>query len=159
MATIKNGINGPVSGKIGNVVGSSWRGINILRSVPKAPTHFSDKQLANQLRMKLAQLFLKQFIPVVRIGFKDDTIIPTAFNSALSFNKKNAIAGEYPNLYLDYAAVKLSQGPLYIPEAIQIAEDDAGLHFSWDNEIGLNGERDDQLLVITWNEAKQISDY
>ena len=34
MATIKQGILGGISGKIGNVVGSSWKGIAVLKSLP-----------------------------------------------------------------------------------------------------------------------------
>lgn len=36
MATYKKGINGPVSGKIGNVVGATCRGVAYLRGVPES---------------------------------------------------------------------------------------------------------------------------
>ena len=35
MATFEKGILGGFSGKVGNVVGSRWRGKNIMRSLPQ----------------------------------------------------------------------------------------------------------------------------
>lgn len=157
MAIIKNGINGAFSGKVGTVVGTTWRGLDIIRSLPKAPTHFSEKQLANQMKMKLVQLFLKKMVAIVRIGFKDDTIVPTAFNSAMSYNKKNAITGKFPELSIDFSLVRLAQGVLYFPEDLKMEKDDSGLHFTWDKNRGENGLTDDQLMVITWNENKSES--
>lgn len=159
MAILKNGINGGFSGKVGTVVGTSWRGLEIIRSLPKKPTKFSDKQLANQMRMKLVQLFLKKMIEIVRIGFKDDSILPTAFNSAMSYNKKNAITGEYPDLRIDFEKVRISQGDLYLAPNLTFVADDDGLHFSWDKKLAENAEPKDQLLVVVWNELEQSSDY
>jgi len=34
MATFKNGPNGGFSGKVGSVVGSSWKGIDYIRGLP-----------------------------------------------------------------------------------------------------------------------------
>ncbi|MDD2265168.1 MAG: DUF6266 family protein, partial [Bacteroidales bacterium] len=34
MGTIKQGILGGFSGKVGNIVGASWRGIDYIRSMP-----------------------------------------------------------------------------------------------------------------------------
>lgn len=159
MAIIKNGINGGFSGKVGSVVGTTWRGLDIIRSKPKPPVKFSEKQLANQLKMKLVQLFLKKMVEVVRIGFRDETIIPTAFNSALSYNKKNAIRGAYPDLLLDYALVRIAQGELYIPEEISFSQDDAGVHVEWNDSLKENAKRDDQLLLVIWDEETSTCEY
>jgi hypothetical protein len=35
MAKLNNGILGGISGKVGNIVGSSWRNIDTIRSNPK----------------------------------------------------------------------------------------------------------------------------
>lgn len=159
MAIIRNGINGPFSGKIGDTVGTSWRGLSIIRSRPKPPVHFSEKQLANQMKMKVVQLFLKQLVEPVRIGFKDDSIIPTAFNSALSYHKKFALAGEYPDLSMNMAAVKISRGMLFIPAEILMEWDDTGLHLSWTKNLEENAKSDDQLLLVLWNETKKMTQY
>lgn len=36
MGTIKQGILGGFSGKVGNVVGASWKGIDYIRSLPSS---------------------------------------------------------------------------------------------------------------------------
>lgn len=112
MEILKNGINGAFSGKIGTAVGSNWRGLDVIRSRPKPPTHFSDKQLANQMRMKVVQDFLKQLVEPLRIGFRDDNILPTAYKSALSYLKSLPWPGNTPDLSINVSAVKIAQASL-----------------------------------------------
>ena len=159
MAIIKDGINGPFRGRIGGAVGSNWRGLNVIRSRPKPPTHFSEKQLANQMKMKVAQEFLKHLVEPVRIGFRDDLILPTAYNTAVSYHKKFALAGEYPHLTINVAAVKISQGLLWIPADIAMQFDDTRLELSWSNHTMDNARHDDQLLLVLWDETKKIARY
>ena len=47
MATIKKGILGGVSGKVGNVVGGNWKGVDYLRSLP-AEVRLYDHLFTNQ---------------------------------------------------------------------------------------------------------------
>jgi len=159
MAVLKHGINGPFSGKVGSVVGTTWKGIDIIRSRPKAPTSFSDLQLANQMRMTMVQDFLRQLIEPLRIGFRDDSILPAAYHSAVSYHKKFAIAGEYPNLFIDLPNVKIAQGMLWIPEEITMQNDDAHIELTWSADLEDNARGDDQLLVVLWDETKQAAQY
>lgn len=159
MAILKHGINGPFSGKVGSVVGTTWKGIDIIRSRPKPPTHFSDPQLANQMRMTMVQDFLRQLIEPLRIGFRDDFILPAAYHSAVSYHKKFAFAGEYPNLFIDLPKVKIAQGTLWIPEEITIQNDDAHIELTWSTNMEDNARHDDQLLLVLWDETKQSAQY
>ena len=147
MAILKNGIDGPFSGKIGTAVGTTWRGLNIIRSRPKPSTQFSQKQLANQLRMKVAQDFLRRMVEPIRIGFRDDTIVPTAYNSAISYIKKHALTGEYPDIMVDFPAVKISKGMLGMPDGITMQANDSVIEFSWSDSLEDNARHDDQLLI------------
>ena len=159
MAILKNGINGPFSGKIGTAVGTSWRGLNIIRSRPKPPTDFSDDQLANQMRMIVVQDFLKQFVVPIRIGFRNDAIVPSAYNSALSYHKKFALAGKYPAISVNLPAVKIASGDLWMPEDITMQNDSIHIEVSWTNTTEGNAQRDDQLLLVLWDERKQAMQY
>ncbi|WP_121964185.1 DUF6266 family protein [Myroides sp. N17-2] len=62
MAEIKQGILGPVNGKVGTVVGATWRGINYIRAKPrksrKKPTM---KQLLQWDKMSLVSTFASKF--------------------------------------------------------------------------------------------------
>ena len=159
MAIVKNGINGPFTGKIGAAVGSTWRGVNVIRSRPKPPTHFSVKQLANQMKMKVAQEFLKHLVEPVRIGFRDELIVQTAYNSAISYHKKFALAGEYPHLTLNIAAVKISQGLLWMPNEMTMQSDDERLVITWSGDLEDNARNDDQLLLVLWDKVKKLALY
>lgn len=159
MAILKNGINGPFSGKVGTTVGSTWRGLNIIRSRPKSPTQFSKEQLANQMRMKVAQDFLKHLVKPIRIGFRDDHIIPTAYNSAIAYHKKFALAGEYPGISIDLAAVKIASGNLWIPDDMAMQNDHSHIELSWSSSLEENALCDDQLLLVLWDDTKQAAQY
>ena len=159
MAILKNGIEGAFSGKIGTAVGTTWRGLNIIRSRPKPPTQFSEKQRANQMKMKVAQDFLRRMVEPIRIGFRDDTIVPTAYNIGLSFLKRHALTGDYPDIRVDFPAVKVAQGVLALPDDLQIETEGSQLIFSWSASAGGNARHDDQLMIVLWNDANKTSQY
>jgi len=159
MAILKNGIDGAFSGKVGTVVGTTWRGLTIIRSRPKPPAGFSEKQLANQMKMKVAQDFLRRLVEPIRIGFRDDSIVPTAYNTGLSYLKKHALTGEYPEIRVDFSAVKIAQGRLAIPDDIEMEADGGQLMISWSALTEGNARHDDQLMVVLWNDADKASHY
>lgn len=59
MAEIELGILGGVRGKVGTVVGSTWRGKNVIRSKPrKSRRQASDKQVDQRRKFKIVANFL-----------------------------------------------------------------------------------------------------
>lgn len=135
MATFKDGANGGFSGKVGNVVGYQWRGINVMRSLPrKSKKPRSEKQLANEMRMKLAMSFLSPITGFIRVGYQQATEgrPMTPFNMALSYHKKQAIGGSYPELYFDYSKAQISTGALAPAESLAAEWTEEGLSFSWE---------------------------
>ena len=97
MGIIKQGILGGLSGKVGNVVGASWKGINYLRAMP---THVANpntvRQQTYRMKINLVVGFLKSCITLVRIGFSGYAVKMSAFNAATSLNLAKAITGEFP---------------------------------------------------------------
>lgn len=151
MATFKNGLNGGFSGKVGNVIGYQWRGINVMRSLPKKSTKpRSEKQLANEMRMKLAMSFLSPITGAIRAGYQEaaEGLPMTPFNMALSYHKKNAIGGKYPNLFFDYTKAKISAGPLPPAESPTAIWTDDGLLISWDTSSLKDNLLDDHNAII-----------
>ncbi|MDD4439773.1 MAG: DUF6266 family protein, partial [Tissierellia bacterium] len=58
MATIKQGILGAFSGKVGSVVGSSWKGIPVMKSLPPSVANpKTAKQIEQRSRMKACTAF------------------------------------------------------------------------------------------------------
>ena len=78
MATYKQGILGSFSGKVGNVVGASWRGTAYMRSLPKAVRNpKTQKQVEARNRLSAVVAALKPFKDFIRAGFvKTSSVSP-----------------------------------------------------------------------------------
>lgn len=135
MAIIKNGINGSFFGKVGSVIGYEWRGIPVMRGLPKKRTSPpSEKELANRERMRIMQKFLQDSKNFIDLGFQLEAKARnmSAFNAAMSYNKKYAITGSYPDLKIDYEKLLVSKGLLITPTNPSVAYVEGTLHFKWD---------------------------
>ena len=119
MATLKKGILDGFRGKVGTVIGSTWKGKDVMRALPDtAGNKPSERQLAQQQRFGMIMGFLKLFMPLTRIGFRTNNREMTAQNAAVSYNLANAVEGTYPNQGIAYDKVMLSQGTLAAADAL-----------------------------------------
>lgn len=157
MAIARNGINGAFSGKVGAVVGYTWKGIPVIRGLPKkskkAP---SDAQLSNRKKMAACQQFLKPIKEVLRKGFAYDAELRniTPYMAALSYNKLQAIIGEGLAVSLDHSKVKISRGPLVPPNEIAYKIETDGIRFTWDPSICATTKNGfDRILLLAYNVA------
>ena len=67
MGTIKQGILGGFSGKVGTVIGGSWKGISYMRSQAQSVKNpRTDGQLSQRSKFALALDFLKPLTDIVR---------------------------------------------------------------------------------------------
>lgn len=68
MATFKQGILGGFSGKVGGVIGSSWKGIDTMRSQPSSVTNpRTNAQVSNRTRFKsVSQLAAAMLTTIVK---------------------------------------------------------------------------------------------
>lgn len=152
MAILKNGSNGGFQGKLGNVVGYQWRGKDVIRTLPRTSSKKrSEGQLANQQKMTLVQHFLQATIHFIRLGFKHaaEERQMSAFNLAMSYNKKQAITGLYPNLQLDYSRVVVSMGDVADMEGGSARWVAGGMELTWaDNSGEGHAKSSDYLLAL-----------
>ncbi len=162
MGTIKQGILGGFSGKVGTVVGGSWKGISYMRSQAlniKNPR--TDAQVSQRTKFALALSFLKPLTNVVRTGFKLYANKQTAFNAAMSYTLANAISGDYPDFELDFAAALISRGTL-TPAANGLASAaDGKVTVSWEDNAGVGSAKaTDKALIalLNPNKGEGISD-
>lgn len=113
MGTIKQGILGGFSGKVGTVIGSSWKGISYMRGQAQ---HVKNPRSAGQVNQRtkfaLVMGFLQPVVPYIRIGFKSQAAKQTEFNAAMSYTIKNAVTGSYPSYALDFTKIIVSKGGL-----------------------------------------------
>ncbi len=136
MARLNRGPNGPVSGKFGSVIGSSWREIYYIKGLQKEIKKArSPLQIAQQNKFAFAVKFLNQVKPLLDMGFS--RINPggaTGYNMAISHTVQNCIMGEDPDFAIDYPAVVFcTKGKLMLPENIKMELTGRDLKVSWDS--------------------------
>lgn len=144
MAILKSGINGPFSGKVGNVVGYELNGQTVIRSLPaivkRAPSKLT---LINRMRMKVVSQFLRHIKTPIAFGYKN--IAPKGsrigtFQSAQSYLLNNAIDFDAEHVpYVNPEKVLVFRGNLVPPLLINVECQDNKLHVEWNKEV-CNGQ-------------------
>lgn len=162
MGKISQGILGGISGKVGNVIGGSWKGIDYIRVKPSSVANPRTEGQVNQ-RNKFTEVleFLQPNLGFVKVGFKGAAIKQTEFNAAMSYNLRNAITGSAPNFSVDYANALLSKGKLNKPKDPTANYDTAGhVHFSWTENTGEgDAKEEDLMMMLVYNPSKKESVY
>jgi len=153
MGTINKGILGGFSGKVGSVVGGSWKGIDYMRSKGNNRNlNPSEKQLSQQLKFALVMRFVQPLAGLLNVSFRNFAIQMTGINSAFAYSIKNAVTGVYPTFAIDYSLALVSRGDL--PNALTPAVTaGAGgvLTYSWTDNSGVGSAKaTDQAILVAY---------
>jgi len=155
MGTFEKGILGGFSGKVGTVIGSTWRGINVIRS-KQGPRRggSTQKQLEQQAKFSLIMKFLQPLTLLLNLSFDQIAVGMSGFNKAFSYNVLNGVTGVYPAFTVNYAMVLLSRGVLPNAAAPSCASPAAGkLAFNWTDNSGQGKARaTDKAFVAAYSE-------
>jgi len=162
MGTINKGILGGFSGKVGTVVGGSWKGIDYMRSKGNNRNlNPTEKQLAQQLKFALIMRFVQPMAALLNTSFRNFAIKMTGINNAFSYNLKNAVTGVYPSFEINYSLALVGRGDL--PNVLAPAvTSGAGslLTFSWTDNSGVGKARDtDQAILVAYCPAQRQAIY
>ncbi|MEX0906159.1 MAG: DUF6266 family protein [Balneolaceae bacterium] len=157
MAKLSKGILGGISGKIGNIVGASWRGIDYIRSKPsKVNNPKTEAQQRQRARFGLIMALLKKMKPFLQIGFRGSANKQTPLNAAMSVNIREAITGEFPDFEVDTSKLAVSTGNLHGSSNASLdlsAAENATI--TWQSEAGIsNASDEDVLMVLLYNQAR-----
>ena len=164
MGRIKQGILGGFSGKVGNVVGSSWKGISYMRSLPQ---HYhnpnTEGQVEQRTKFKVASQFLRPLNDFLRTGFKTCAHHRLPINAAMAYTLAHAIKGTTPLDYaIDQTKVLVSRGGL-TPAANAEADTGPGdfqVNFHWSDNSGIGSAKaTDKALLLVYNPAKAEAFY
>jgi len=158
MAQLKQGINGPASGKIGPTVHYTMYGKHFVRSLPATGSYKqTPERQKQQQRMALVQAFLKPFKELIRLSFAPVAVNNAPYHVAKSYNLRYAITGDtYPDQTIDFNKVYLSVGSLDLPDEYSVQRSEGGLLFTWS---GGNDQSVDTLLVVMYNDDKNSVAY
>ncbi|WP_316812838.1 DUF6266 family protein [Pedobacter heparinus] len=153
MATYKKGILGYFRGTVGTVVGSVWRGIHYMKSLPDVgEDNPSPAQINVRAKLALVSLFFKRLKALINIGYQQFKRGATPVNAATGYHLKNAVTGTSSlNYAIDYEKVIISVGDLLpVEEAEVLITTAAKLDFSWANNapVGDPGETDKATLLV-----------
>ena len=162
MAKLPQGINGAFSGKVGAVVGYTWKGIPVMRGRPSPRTKpFTPKELNQQAKFRIMNKFLRPANDLLNATFAHLAVRMSAFNKAFSYNIKNAITGVSPNLAIDYRMALISRGDLPNAESPAVSTPSPGLlQFTWTDNSGKgNAKATDKAFVAVYSEEMSNWEY
>jgi len=132
MARLKKGLFNTPEGQVGNVVFSSRNGVPYVRT---RPSRYKDAktpaQLASRARLSMLSRLLSGLKPAINMGFRDTPPGKSSRDVAYRANSKSAIKGEWPDLYVDYPSVIVSQGDLSPADEASVARNGNTLACTW----------------------------
>jgi hypothetical protein len=160
MGKIAQGILGGLSGKVGNIIGGSWKGIDYIRIKPSSVANPRTEGQVNQRNKFSATLgYLQPNKAFLKIGYKSFATKKTEFNAAMSYVLNNAIDGIAPNFTVDYSLALLSRGSLSTAFNPTTDLTTAGqVSFDWDdNSAEGNANATDKAMLLVYNPSKKES--
>lgn len=149
MATFKQGILGGFSGKVGGVIGSSWKGIDTMRSQPSSVTNpRTNAQVANRSRFKSVSLLAAAMLTTIVKPLNDRFAQKmSGFND---FCQRNATAFDAMGAFVP-ANLVLSKGKLSAPaelEQVASGSEEAVVNFSPDLVGSFDAATDKVYAVV-----------
>ena len=130
MGKISQGILGGFSGKVGTVIGSTWKSIHYMRAIATSVKDSrTEKQLFQRSKFLASINFLKTATPFVRIGYRNYAYRQSEFNLTMATD----------------AAVQVEAGKAT---------------FTWtDNSDTGNAAATDKVMVLAYNMDKEETVY
>ena len=157
----KQGKNGTFTGKMGNLVGSTWNGIPYVKKRPQWRGRYkpTEKQLLNQAKFRFAMKQMREFRELLNLTVEFETG-QSSSSSAMRTLLNEAIVGVHPDLALDYSRLLLAKGTL-LPEAnVHVESTEAGiLKYTWTDEVSKSDHSrfgpDHAMMIACWAEGPE----
>jgi len=152
MGKYEQGILGAFSGLVGPVVGSSFRGMNIMRGKPKKTTKEPTlNQLAQRGKFATVTQFLTPAKSILSKYFAVPTGAKSQYNLSTSYHLKEAVEWDGTEAIILFDKALFSKGALLAPQNL-VATATAGtrLDLDWVNNSHGNALGTDQLMVVVY---------
>ena len=156
MGRLNEGIFGGFSGRVGNVVGSTWKDIHYIRS---RPAKYNDAKTKSQVKQRskfsVAMEFLRTITPFIRVGFQSRANgRMTAFNAAMSYNMRSAMKGDHQGAEMDYPRVLVARGELSAATGVRVTAAKGELRATWIANQQRGTRSDDIVMLLAYNPLK-----
>jgi len=148
MARLVNGINGPIIGKVGTVVGSHRNGKGYIKGHAGRTAKQTPNELIAKERFAKVHYFLQPLLEYVREGFRHQ--VKKGYNGAKSYTLLNAVEGEPMHSNVNPALVKVSLGDLPISKDLTVNYENGEIIFTWNTEKPEDGSLYDQLMPLAY---------
>lgn len=155
MATIKKGILGGFSGTVGTVVGSTWRGMDIIKSRPKTSrSNPTPLQLMQREKFALAIKFQNSLRAMQSRLYGENAGVKSRVNLAASYLLKEVIAYENGQAKLLMDKVIVTKGTLTGFQNLTVTPAAAQtLNFTWeDNSSQIMAKATDIFCTAVYEE-------
>ena len=155
MGTIKKGILGGFSGTVGTVVGANWRGMDVMRSRPKArggtPTPL---QILQRQKFALAIKFQNSLRSMQSRLYGDHSGVKSRVNLAASYLLKEVVSEINGNVVLQMEKVLITKGDLTgFQNLAATAGTGESIHFTWeDNSSQMQAQASDIFCTAVYEE-------
>lgn len=162
MATYNKGILGPFNGKLGTVIGVTWRGMDIMRSLPKKGNHLPTAvQLLQREKFSFVTDFLQPINPVLSRYYGANSGQKTRLNNAMSYHMKEAVDYIDPDYVLLFNKVQISKGDLPgLQNPVVAALGSSQIKYTWeDNSNQGEAKPTDRLVVVVYEPVSALFYY
>ena len=162
MGKIESGAFSSVSGKVGNLVGSTWKKVNYLKAKPKRSSKPPTPQQEEQrLRFRTVTKFVSLLTPLLRITNKSRASDSTTNNVSFREIINNNLIGAYPNFEIDIPSCIITKGVLVNGGNPSVQPKPGGiLEFNWnDNSGNLLAKPGDQAILIVYCPELPAADF
>jgi len=147
MATIKRGILGGFSGKVGNVVGSSWKGVSVMKSMPLSVANpRTTAQVANRTRFSALTLILSAILGSIVKPLNDRFAAGMSGINRLAKLNKDAIDASNLCPTPDF---KISEGKMLAPQGLTLTQNGSNNVITWNTSTANDpyASADDEVYI------------
>jgi len=156
MAKYNSTTFGKISGKHGTAVAAVMNGKPVIKVFTPPSNPNSPGQQAQRMKFGLVATSLNPLRNIIIVGFGSKQ----GYNQATSVALRNAIAGTYPELSINYAKVVIASGSLPQSPNVEIAYvANSGANVSWDSETWTSGSPNDAVHIAFLNPVTQMAVY
>ena len=159
MGTYSKGILGPFNGKVGTVIGSTWRGKDVMRSLPrKSKREASLLQKMQRDKFTLVSNFLLPISTIPGRYFGAKGGLKTQKNLAMSYLMKRAALHDGTDAYWDFPKILLTRGDLLgLPTLTAVADTNQTVTVNWTDNSGQgNADATDRILAVAYEETSGL---